>query len=322
MKRPRQKRFDTLAEAEAFVAEGRKGSLVAAVAAAQQLDRKPKLANGLPAPAGLILQDNQRDPDGKIYEAGAGPLPQDAEDGFDPNIKLDSSGQLVYKTEAEKFKTKTIPKPAADMLIIYTDGSSLSNGRVGARAGVGVYFGPGDRKNVSEALTGSRQTNQRAELTAVLRALDIAPRHREVTIYTDSRYSIDCVTSWYKNWKRNGWLTANKKPVENKDLVQDIRGKMEEREALGKGTYFVWVKGHSGDKGNAEADRLAVEGARMGMSGTAGPGAQLERRYVDGERIAKTEEEEAFEAMERAIHEDDEFNDTGSRKAVKTSNGL
>ena len=118
-------------------------------------------------------------------------------------------------------------------------------------------------RNVSEPLKGPRQTNQRAELTAVSRALEIAPRHREVTIYTDSRYAIDCVTNWYKNWQRNGWLNAKGKPVENKDLITDIRERVEEREGLGRGTYFVWVKGHANDPGNIEADKLAVAGAMM-----------------------------------------------------------
>ena len=231
VKRPRYRRFDTRAEAEAFVAEGKKGAAAAAIAEAQQVDARIKLINGAAAPAGLVLNDKHKDMQGNIYEPGTGPLTPGAEDGFDPNIKLDSNGSLVHKTEAEKTARKIIPKPSPPpgMLTIYTDGSSLRNGAAGARAGVGVYFGPGDSKNVSEALSGTRQTNQRAELTAVLRAIDIAPRHRAITIYTDSRYAIDCVTSWYKNWKRNGWVTANKKPVENRDLIQEIRSKMEER---------------------------------------------------------------------------------------------
>ena len=321
VKRPRQKRFDTFAEAEAFVAEGKKGSLAAAVAAAQRLDKQQQLAASVAAPAGMILQDNQRDLEGNIYEPGTGPFPQDAEDGFDPNITLDANGQLVYKTNAEKTKTKVVPKAASDMLIVYTDGSSLSNGTVGASAGVGVYFGPGDRKNVSEPLSGTRQTNQRAELTAILRALDITPRHREVTIYTDSRYSIDCVTSWYKNWKRNGWLTATKKPVENRDLIQEIRAKMEEREGLGKGSYFVWVKGHNGDRGNVEADRLAIEGARMGRGAVAASSISG-TSTIRGEQHARTEEEGLFEAMDRAMQEEEERTDNRSKKTPKLRNGF
>lgn len=121
-------------------------------------------------------------------------------------------------------------------------------------------------RNVSEPLKGGRQTNQRAELTAILRAIDIAPRHRDVTIVTDSRYAIDCVTVWFINWRRNNWMTRDNKPVENKDLVESILVKIEERNELRVKTVFEWVKGHNKDQGNEEADKLAVNGAQRGVS--------------------------------------------------------
>ena len=117
-------------------------------------------------------------------------------------------------------------------------------------------------RNVSETLPGPRQTNQRAELTAIQRALEIVPKNRDVSIITDSRYAIDCVTSWYVNWRRNGWKTSAGKAVENKDLVENILAKIEERNSLRVQTLFEWIKGHVNQAGNVEADRLAVEGAR------------------------------------------------------------
>lgn len=117
-------------------------------------------------------------------------------------------------------------------------------------------------RNLSEALPGVRQTNQRAELTAILRALDVVPRNRDVTIVTDSRYAIDCVTSWYINWRRNGWKTATGKTVENKDLVENILNRIEERKRLKAQTEFEWIKGHGNHPGNIEADQLAINGAR------------------------------------------------------------
>ncbi|KAI9815791.1 MAG: hypothetical protein M1827_002187 [Pycnora praestabilis] len=198
-------------------------------------------------------------------EPGTGPLPLDALDGFDPNIFLNPvTGQVEYKSDEQKaaLKVKADRDYKGIPLRIYTDGSSLGNGAQGAVAGVGVYFGDGDSRNVSERLAGPRQSNNRAELTAIQRALDIAPRNRDVTIYTDSRYSIDCVTVWYINWRRNNWLTSLKKPVENKDLIENILSKIEERNALKAETKFEWLKGHADDPGNVAADHLAVDGAK------------------------------------------------------------
>ena len=119
----------------------------------------------------------------------------------------------------------------------------------------------GDR-NVSETLPGSRQTNQRAELTAILRALEIVPRNRDVVIITDSKYAIDCVTEWFINWRRNGWKTASGKAVENKDIIENVLSKIEERAKLVVRTDFEWIKGHANHPGNVEADRLALDGAK------------------------------------------------------------
>jgi ribonuclease HI len=117
-------------------------------------------------------------------------------------------------------------------------------------------------RNISEALSGSRQTNQRAELTAIGRALDTVPKDRDVTIVTDSQYSINCITVWSGNWRRNGWKTAAGKTVENRDLVESIVNKIEDRKSSHVQTTFEWIKGHSNHPGNVEADKLAVNGAR------------------------------------------------------------
>ena len=79
---------------------------------------------------------------------------------------------------------------------------------------------------------------------------------------TDSKYSIDCLTSWFINWRRNGWKNSAGKTVENKDLIENILAKIEEREGLRVKTSFEWTKGHSISEGNIQADRLAVIGAR------------------------------------------------------------
>ncbi|KIW28807.1 uncharacterized protein PV07_04677 [Cladophialophora immunda] len=386
IRKPKHKKFSTRAEAEAFVAAGRKANGAESAHSVTPEEEIRRLIVRSSAP-GLQVNGtySPTDKDGKPYAVGRGPLPPGAEDGYDPNVKLDADGSIVNRTEEEKSRTKmmTRQKESPGMLRIYTDGSSLKNGQAGARAGVGVFFGPQDPKyanspsskpkpkpksrskskpnryvpskkpqlvytmdwaarqhgsgeesakrpqagdedddatdqekerltnwryrNVSEALKGSKQTNQRAELTAILRALDIAPRHREVTIYTDSKYSIDCVTNWYRNWKKNGWVNTKGKPVENKDLVMDIRERIEEREHLGKLTYFVWVKGHTDNPGNIAADRLAVQGAISGR-GLDNEKAEGSKGAKDGENTAlgEDEDEEAaiFRAMELAMEEE------------------
>lgn len=131
--------------------------------------------------------------------------------------------------------------------------------------------------NLSEPLSGTRQTNQRAELTAIQRALEIAPRNRSVTIYTDSNYSIKCVTEWFVKWRANGWLNASKKPVENKDLIEKILTLIEQRKNMSQEissinkVEFVWVKGHATNEGNIAADELAVAGAREAREMIANP---------------------------------------------------
>ncbi|KAI9836273.1 MAG: hypothetical protein M1819_001610 [Sarea resinae] len=274
--KPKHKSFASRAEAEAFVqaaslngsatnGEGVDSSVPDSAVDGLQKEKAPvskkrkKNGNSLNDGKGL---SNHTD---VLSDPGTGPLPPDAEDGFDPNILFNPvTGKVEYKTDEQKgamrLKAKGDSRPG--MLRIFTDGSSLGNGARGAIAGVGVYFGADDERNVSEALAGPRQTNQRAELTAILRALDIAPRHRSVTIFTDSKYAIDCVTVWYINWRRNNWQTAAKKPVENRDLVESILTKIEERNALKVETKFEWLKGHADHAGNIAADRLAVDGAR------------------------------------------------------------
>jgi ribonuclease HI len=119
-------------------------------------------------------------------------------------------------------------------------------------------------RNVSEPLAGTIQTNNRAELTAIIRAVMLAPKDRDILIKSDSRYSIDCYTNWYKTWRRKNWLTAGKKtPVENRDLIELGREKIEGRDVLGVKTSFEWLRGHANEPGNEAADRLAYTAAEF-----------------------------------------------------------
>ncbi|EQB56959.1 hypothetical protein CGLO_02979 [Colletotrichum gloeosporioides Cg-14] len=148
-----------------------------------------------------------------------------------------------------------------DLLHAYTDGSCLHNGTVDAVAGVGLFLGPDDPRNVSEPLEGELQTNQRAELTAILRALEKTDVTEGLQILSDSKYSINCAVVWVEQWESDGWKNSEGAYIKNKDLVQAIRKRMLERQAASTQTRYTWVRGHSKIQGNEEADKLAVNAA-------------------------------------------------------------
>ncbi|RFN51546.1 ribonuclease h1 [Fusarium flagelliforme] len=157
--------------------------------------------------------------------------------------------------------TRSATESNDSLMRIYTDGSSQGNGKPGARAGLGVFFGPDDERNLAERLPGTPQTNQRAELLAMLRAMELVPVTQGIKILTDSKYSIACATDWVANWEKNNWKNAAKKDVMNQDIIRPLVAKKREREAAGAATEFEWVKGHATDPGNIAADRLANLGA-------------------------------------------------------------
>lgn len=291
-KGPKHRGFKTRVEAERYVAEGQVPGYDTPVGTTESMEPSPKKAKTIKGKKGNGIKDENSPPLGieqGEYEPGEAPLPEDVEDGFDTSITLDhTTNGARYKTRHEREAiTYEAMRPMRDIPIrIYTDGSSLSNGRASAWGGVGVYFGPSDRRNISEPLEGVKQTNQRAELTAIVRALEVSPKDRKIVIVSDSKYSIDCVTDWFHSWQRNNWVNSSKKAVENKDLIQKILDMLEERIILNRprmdegediavsddkraywdrgpgGVRFEWVKGHDKDEGNTAADHLAVAGAR------------------------------------------------------------
>jgi ribonuclease HI len=98
-------------------------------------------------------------------------------------------------------------------------------------------------------------TNNRMELTAVIRALEALKRPSAVEVHTDSQYVQKGITTWIHNWKRNGWRTSDKKPVKNADLWQELDALAQQHEIK-----WLWIKGHAGHPGNECADRLANRG--------------------------------------------------------------
>lgn len=167
----KQQRFNTEEEARAFVNAG-KGASSADISRHPSTVPSIKEETGLDMPGSLSRKGckvgdgaskKQKKNDGSAavatmtngdFELGTGPLPSDAEDGFDRRIKMDPrTGNIVLRTEAELARQK--PQPTGDFsgpLVIYTDGASRGNGKVGARAGFGVYFGPNDDRFVAALL--------------------------------------------------------------------------------------------------------------------------------------------------------------------------
>lgn len=168
--------------------------------------------------------------------------------------------------------------------VVYTDGACLRNGRRGAKGGIGVYWGPKDKRNVSRH--SAIATNNAAELEAIHvatqqmlaqralvhegasagagagvgAAVDGATCARYTVLATDSKYALDCITTWYARWMKNGWKTTTGTDVANRDLIIAIRGDLDR---LGSAIKFVHVRGHGDTTGNIEADKLATEAAKF-----------------------------------------------------------
>ncbi|CAK9439959.1 uncharacterized protein LODBEIA_P40590 [Lodderomyces beijingensis] len=167
---------------------------------------------------------------------------------------------------------------------IYVDGASRGNGKSKtAASGYGVYYGPNDPRNAAVPLDAidniktHRATNQRAELHAINHALkcihremlqSAQPQSVQYAIYSDSKYAMDCICSWAPRWSCNGWKTSTGQPVANVDIIKEAVALKREIDVMyvDRGwspLSFHHVRGHSGEQGNEEADRLANLGADM-----------------------------------------------------------
>ena len=133
---------------------------------------------------------------------------------------------------------------------IYTDGACSGNPGKGGWGAILIYA------KEKKYMSGSKQltTNNQMELIATIEALKAILKPSNIDLYTDSLYVKNGITSWIYNWKKNGWKTANKKPVANKDLWIEL-----EKYVDFHSVNWFWVKGHSGDHYNEIADELAVK---------------------------------------------------------------
>ena len=138
-----------------------------------------------------------------------------------------------------------------DEVTVYTDGACRGNPGPGGWGAILIARGK------ERELWGgdSATTNNRMELSAVIRALEALKRRCRVTLYTDSKYVIQGIEDWMPGWKKRDWKTADKKPVKNRDLWEQLDLLTHNHEIV-----WVWVKGHAGHAGNERADLLANRG--------------------------------------------------------------
>ena len=138
------------------------------------------------------------------------------------------------------------------MIKIYTDGSCLGNPGNGGWAAIIID----DKKKIQIKGSKKNTTNNQMELLAPIKALKKIPKGSNVQIFTDSKYVKSGITEWINNWKKNGWKTASKQPVKNKDLWTELDQMTNEFQIK-----WSWVKGHSTDVLNNEVDLIAREAA-------------------------------------------------------------
>jgi ribonuclease HI len=134
---------------------------------------------------------------------------------------------------------------------IYTDGACKGN------PGAGGWGALLEMNGTEKELCGgeAHTTNNRMELTAVIRALAALKRRCKVELHTDSKYVQQGISTWIHGWKKNGWRTADKKPVKNDDLWKQLDELAQQHDI-----EWLWVKGHAGHNGNERADQLANRG--------------------------------------------------------------
>jgi ribonuclease HI len=139
--------------------------------------------------------------------------------------------------------------PEAGRICIHTDGACSGNPGPGGWAAILQW-----KNNEREISGGAAQTtNNRMELQAVIEALKTLKRHCNVDLYTDSQYVRNGIMEWIKTWKKNGWRAADKKPVKNIDLWQELDALSVQHDVK-----WHWVRGHAGDEMNERVDQLAV----------------------------------------------------------------
>ncbi|HEY8603914.1 ribonuclease HI [Tsuneonella suprasediminis] len=141
---------------------------------------------------------------------------------------------------------------------IFTDGACKGNPGPG---GWGALLRMGRHE---KELSGGEAdtTNNRMEMTAVIRALEALIEPCEISLYSDSKYVIDGITKWVDGWQKRGWINASKQPVRNKDLWHELIAATKPHQI-----EWNWIRGHSGHPENERVDQLAVIAAEQVAAG-------------------------------------------------------
>ena len=181
---------------------------------------------------------------------------------FDPTItcknnladcfRVFTDPNRISKLPASRNFTRRINLPYRQ-ITIYTDGACYNNGKLNAQSGTGIWYAPNDPRNTATRLSGPHQSNQAAEIAAIIQATSATPPFRPLTIISDSKYAINGLTTHLNTWEDIGWIN-----IKNAPLFKRAAYLLKKRTAT---THFRWIKGHSGDQGNDECDQLAKEGA-------------------------------------------------------------
>ena len=187
---------------------------------------------------------------------------------FDPSVteksnladcfRVFTDPERISNAPAERQRqTRGINLPEEN-ITVYTDGSCMNNGKENARAGAGIWISEENPQNRAIRIPGPNQSNQVGEIAAVIAALESTPTFAPLTIVSDSMYVINGLTEHLEDWENKGWIE-----VCNRDWFKRAAYLLRKRSAT---TTFQWVKGHNGNKGNEECDKLAKEGAEKERS--------------------------------------------------------
>lgn len=175
------------------------------------------------------------------------------------------ANEYIEQNKAIIASSVQLPPPVPPLPIympdyyIYTDGACVNNGRRNAMAGYGIYFGENDARNVSARILGDKQTNNVAELTAILKTYDIIENEvrsgKKIMIVSDSSYALKCVGDYGRRCFQEGW----KKDIPNKEFVRET---YELYMKYCDNVHFMYIAAHTGENdehsiGNENADKLA-----------------------------------------------------------------